>query len=293
MGIVGWLLALRRRVPCIYNVQEIYPDFAVNQGLVRNPFLIGCLKWIERFVYRRSTAIVPIADGFGRIIAQRGAKQEQLLTIPNFVDTALYQPAARDNALAHKLGLTDQFVVLYGGNLGLSQDWESLLFAASQLAGQPILFALAGGGARQDWLEEEIRRQKLTNVRLLGYFPESSMPLLYSAADLVTIPMKTGTTRDTLPSKVFAIMACARPLLISADHDCDFREIVESSGCGRVVQADDPQAYANAVWQAYLDREKLPAEGAAGLRHVQRGFTKEAVGQQYDHLVQRLVNRAA
>jgi colanic acid biosynthesis glycosyl transferase WcaI len=293
MGIIGWLLALWRWVPCIYNVQEVYPDVAVNQGLIRNRILIGCLKLMERFVYRRSTAIVPIADGFGRLVAQRGAERLRIVTIPNFVDTRLYKPHPRDNVLACQHRLVDKFVVMYGGNLGLSQDWESLLYAAEELRAEPIEFVLVGGGARQSWLEEEIERRGLRNVRLLGYHPESAMPLLYSAADLVTIPMKTDTTRDTLPSKVFATMACARPLLVSADEDSDFRRIVLEAQCGRVVAPDDPQSYALAVRQAFQQRTVLPREGEAGLAYVTRGYTKEAVAQQYDDLIRQLVDKAA
>jgi colanic acid biosynthesis glycosyl transferase WcaI len=274
-------------------VQEIYPDFAVNQGLIRNRWFIGLLKFIERFVYRRSTAVVTIADGFGRIIAQRGVRKDRVLTIPNFVDTSVYQPMPRDNPLARQLDLVDKFVVFYGGNLGLSQDWESLLFAAEQLSDLPIIFALAGGGARKPWLETEIGRRGLTNVRLLGYHPESTMPLLYSGADIVTIPMKTGSTRDTLPSKVFAIMACGKSLLISADEDSDFRDIVVQAGCGRVVPPDDPVAYCQAVRRAYLERDRLSAEGEAGRQYVQKGYTTEVVGRQYDDLVRRLVPWAA
>ncbi len=293
MGILGWLLSLRRWCPCVYNVQEIYPDVAVNQGLIRNRLLIRCLQWIERFIYRRSTTIVPISDGFRRIVATRGAEQLRIVTIPNFVDTRLYRPYPRDNALARQHQLLDKFVVLYGGNLGLSQDWESLLYAAEQLRSEPIEFVLVGGGARQSWLEQEVQHRRLTNVRLLGYQPESAMPLWYSAADLVTIPMKTDTTRDTLPSKVFAIMACARPLLISADEDADFGHLVREAQCGRVVPPDEPEAYALAVREAYRQRAVLPEEGEAGLAYVKQGYTKEAVGQQYDDLIRHLVVEAA
>ncbi len=84
IGVVGWLLALRRRVPAVYNVQEIYPDFAVNQGLVKNPAIIGILSWIERLVYNRSAAVVTISEWFSRIIGPRVPCKREIADDPEF-----------------------------------------------------------------------------------------------------------------------------------------------------------------------------------------------------------------
>ncbi|HEV2130698.1 MAG TPA: glycosyltransferase family 4 protein, partial [Longimicrobiaceae bacterium] len=123
IGVAGWVLSVWGRTPVVYNVQEIYPDFAINQGLIRNPAFIRLLQWVERFVYARSDRIVSISEGFQRTIRARGVAEEKLLVIPNFVDTELYRPLPRHNEFSAQHELDDDFVVLYGGNIGLSQDW--------------------------------------------------------------------------------------------------------------------------------------------------------------------------
>jgi len=106
---------------------------------------------------------------FSRIIRTRGVPEARLRMIPNSVDTSLFRPLPRENEFARQHGLVDGFVVLYGGNIGLSQDWESFMRAAEELARLPIQFVVVGGGVRGAWLEQECAARKLANVRLLGY----------------------------------------------------------------------------------------------------------------------------
>jgi colanic acid biosynthesis glycosyl transferase WcaI len=290
IGVVGWLLALRRRAPFVYNVQEIYPDFAINQGLMNNPTLIKAMQWLERFVYGRSKRVVPISEWFSRIIREREVVDEKLTVIPNFVDTELYRPLPRSNAFSEAHGLSKDFVVLYGGNIGLSQDWESMLYAAKTLAHLPIKFVVVGDGAKGKWLENEIKAQGLEkNVLMLGYQSRETMPLINAASDIGTIPMKTDTTTDTFPSKIYTILACARSVIVSADADSELNWLITQARCGRVVVPDDPQAYADAVLKAYEDRETLPAEGQRGRLFIEREYSKEVVAQKYDRLIQELV----
>jgi colanic acid biosynthesis glycosyl transferase WcaI len=288
IGVIGWLLALRRGAPFVYNVQEIYPDFAINQGLMSNPTLIKAMRWLERFVYGRSRRVVPISEWFSRIIRQREVADEKLTVIPNFVDTELYRPLPRENTFAAQHDLTNDFVVLYGGNIGLSQDWESMLYAARTLSHLPIKFVLAGDGVKSKWLENEIQAQGLQNVSMLGYQSRETMPLINAASDIGTIPMKTDTTTDTFPSKIYTILACARSVIVSADTDSELNWLITQARCGRVVPPDDPQAYAAAVLKAYEDRETLPAEGQRGRQFIEREYSKEIVAQKYDRLIQEL-----
>ncbi len=291
IGVIGWMLAMRRRSPVVYNVQEIYPDFAINQGLISNPAFIQVLRWVEKLVYARSERVVSISEWFSRTIRERGVPDEKLVVIPNFVDTELYRPLPRHNAFSRRHGLDDDFVVLYGGNVGLSQDWDSLLFAAASHADLPIRYVVVGDGARREWLATEVKRRGLKNVKLLGYQPRELMPEINASSDLCTIPMKTETTRDTFPSKIYTIFASARPAVVSADPDSELEWIIQQSGCGRVVSPDNPQAYADAVLRAFQERDVLPVEGERGRRFVEEEYSKEAVGRKYDQLIRELVAR--
>jgi colanic acid biosynthesis glycosyl transferase WcaI len=290
IGLVGWLLGKRRRVPFVYNIQEIYPDFAINQGLITNPMFTGALRLLERFVYAHSAMLVPISESFARTIRQRNVPDKKLFVIPNFADTELYRPLPRHNPFAEKNNLVHDFVVLYAGNIGLSQDWETFLFAAGTLSRQSIRFVIIGDGVRGKWLEKEIAIRDLQNVSFLGYQSGELMPLVYASSDICTIPMKRATTTDTFPSKTYTILACGKSVIVQADTDSELSRLVEQAQCGRVVAPEDPQAYADAILEAFQVRDDLPSEGARGRAFVQREYSKEAIGQKYDGLIGRLVS---
>ena len=289
IGVVAWLQGVRRGVPSVYNVQEIYPDFMINQGMLRSPRAIRAWHALERFVYERSAAVVPISDWFAQTIRQRGVTDDKLVVIPNFVDTELYRPLPRVNDFAREHGLVDRFTVLYGGTIGLSQDWESFLHAAEVLRDRPIDFVVVGGGARDAWLTAEVARRGLPNVKLLGYQPRERMPEINASSDLGTIPMKATTTSDTFPSKIYTILACARPVVVSADSDSELAWLIRTADCGTVVEPDNPHAYAAAVLDSFENRDRLAAAGARGRDYVVERYSKEAVGHAYDALIQRLV----
>jgi colanic acid biosynthesis glycosyl transferase WcaI len=285
VGVIAWLLGLTRFAPSIYNVQEIYPDYAVNQGVMTNRRLIRLMTWLERFVYRVSKKVVVISPWFAKIIAPRGIAEGKLEVIPNFVDTELYRPLPRDNAFSRAHDLNRDFVVLYGGNMGLSQDLESVVHAAKELAHLPIRFVLVGDGVRTKWLVNEIAANQLRNVSYLGYQPRETMPEINASCDLAMIPMKAESTRDTFPSKIYTILACGKSVLVSADENSELEWLIREWHCGRVVPPDDGPAFAAAVLKAYEERDSLGAEGETGRRHVLDKYSKEAVGAEYDRVI--------
>ncbi len=288
MGLVSWLLGLRMGSPSIYNVQELYPDFAINQGLIRNAAFISLLRRMERFVYARNTIIVTRSEWVSQIIRQRGVSNGKLTVIPNFVDTELYHPLPRINEFSTQHGLNSDFIILYGGNVGLSQDWDSLLYAAEELSQLPLKFVIVGGGARSTWLEEEVAKRRLKNVMLLGYKPRHEMAMINASADVCTIPMKTDTTVDTFPSKIYTIMACAKPVIVQADANSELAWLVNEVGFGRVTAPDDSKAYTEAVRQAFGQRDVLYEEGLRGRVFVENTYSKEVVGKKYHELIRRL-----
>jgi colanic acid biosynthesis glycosyl transferase WcaI len=250
--------------------------------------MIGIMRWLEQLVYSRSAMIVPIADQFRDVIRGRGVPDQKLLTIPDFVDTDLYRPLPRDNPFAKKHGLLEDFIVLYGGNVGIVQDWESVLFAAETLSSLPIRFVIVGDGARWEWLSDEITKRGLKNVKLLGYQSKELMPQINASCDIATIPMTRTGAQDGFPSKIYSNLASARPVIVSADQNAEMAALVRRVGCGRVVPPEERQAYADAVLSAFRERELLPAEGKRGRKFVEKDYSKEAIAQKYDALIRQL-----
>lgn len=290
IGVMSWLLGARWHAPSVYKVAEVYPDIVIRHGMVRHPSLIAVMRRLEKFVYAHNTMIVPIAEQFRRVIAGRGVPDDKLRVIRDCVDVGMYRPLPRDNSFAREHKLLDSFVVLYGGNIGLVQDWNSVLYAADNLSEFLIKFVIVGDGARCQWLTEQVAARHLRNVRLIGYQPKEMMPLINASCDLAIIPMTRAGALDGLPSKIYTIMASGKSVLATADQDSDMAWLIQQARCGRVVSPDNPPAFAEAIKKAFLERTSLPAEGARGREFVE-AFTKERVARQYDELIRSLAKR--
>jgi len=288
MGVVSWLLGARWGAPSVYKVAEVYPDVAIRQGVIRGSILIGLAKAVERSVYARSAMIVPIAEQFRALISERGVPDNKLRTIPDCVDLELYRPMPRRNAFAAEHGLLDDFVVLYGGNVGFVQDWESVLVAASHVTDLPVQFVIVGDGGRREWLEREVSSRGFANVRLLGYQPKERMPEINAACDLAMVPLTVAGSKDGFPSKVYSNLACARPVLVSATPGSEMAALVAKGPCGRTTPPEDGLAFGAAVRTAFADRAKLEEEGRRGRELMEREYSKEAVARRYDTLIREL-----
>ncbi|HUS88220.1 MAG TPA: glycosyltransferase family 4 protein [Desulfosporosinus sp.] len=291
MGVISYLLGVRWKVPSVYKVAELYPDLAIHQGMIRSSWMISALRWLERFVYSHNTMIVPIAGQFRKTIQERGVPDHKLSMIPDFVDTELYRPLPRINQFAEKHGLLHDFVVLYAGNIGLVQDWDSVLYAAEKLKDFPIQFVIVGDGLRREWLFEEIKDRNLQNIKLLGYQPKSLMPQINASCDIGMIPMKRAGAQDGFPSKIYTNLASAKPVIVSAAPDSDMANFLTYAKCGRVITPENPQAFTEAILEAFRNRDVLSTEGERGRRFVKGKFSKQAITRRYDALIRELTNQ--
>lgn len=293
IGLEAWFLSLVKRAPFIYNVQEIYPDVAVSLGVLKNPRVIAWMERLERFTYARASVVSVISEKFRLRLLQKGVPPAKLRVIPNFVDTTFASPGERRNPFSAAHHLDGRFVVLYAGNIGLTQGFETILAAARQLQDIPDLtFLIVGDGTRRAWLEAELARDPAHNVRLLPYQPRSAVPNLYATGDLCLVPLKKGTAQETFPSKIYTIMASGRPVLVSADPGSELEAIVEQSGCGWAVPPDDADRMAGAIREAYANRQEAATRGANGRAYVVAHYSRQAVVQQYDALIREVAGHA-
>jgi colanic acid biosynthesis glycosyl transferase WcaI len=290
IGLSAWLLGLLGRAPFIYNVQEIYPDIAVSLGVLQNKRLIGLMEKIERFIYARSQRVVVISECFKRRLLEKGVPEPKLAVIPNFVDTDFIAPLPGPNAFAAEHGLSQTFNVLYAGNIGLTQDFETILEAARLLQALPGLrFVIVGDGARRAWLEQQLASGQHANVLLLPYQPRSRVPEIYSSSTAGLVPLIKGAAQDTFPSKVYNIMSAARPVIASADPDSELAWLVQQAGCGVTTQPSHPAGLAAALEQAYRSRATLQQMGENGRRYVLAHHSRRAVAERYDELIRQVV----
>lgn len=289
IGLSAWFLGLVRRAPYIYNVQDIYPDVAVHIGALTNRHAIAIFAWMERFVYRHAQAITVISEGFRRNLLDKGVPESKLVLIANPVDTEFVSPRTKDNAFARREGLVDRFVVLFAGNVGLSQGLESVLEAARQLSGhERILFLIVGNGAAKPELERLAASAGLRNVRFLDFQPREILPEIYGAADVCLVPLRRGIAFASVPSKALTCMAAARAIVASVDPQSDIWYIIQQAACGVCIPPEDPQALAQSILELYQDDTRRAYMGENGRRYVLAHSTPQIMVQHYDDLLRRL-----
>lgn len=294
IGLISIVLAKLKGAKVAYNVQEIYPDFLINQGSLKSGFLIRILQSLERFVYQYSDAVITIDQLFYNTIKNRVKDRSKLHVIPNFVDTSLYKRTDSGTILDNALfPSTDSLKVMYAGNIGYAQDWEPLLFAAEALKEKPIEFFVIGEGVLKESIRGAIQQKSLHNIHLLPYQPRSFMPAIVSYADLHFIFMSPKMDEQGFPSKVYTIMACGKPLVVISGKDTPLYHFLKETGCAFLVESDNSIHTYQVLTQTFekhlYDKYLLEEMGERGSAIIQQTYSKEVVVQQYISLVQNIL----
>ena len=207
--------------------------------------------------------------------------------IPNFVDTQWITPQPRENTYRRELGIDGKTVVMYAGNIGMSQSLELMLAAATALAHDPeVEFVINGGGAARPGLEVAARGPAQRAFRRLQ--PRARLPEVLAAADIHVVPLKRGLGRSSVPSKTYSILAAGRPVLASVDPGTEVERIVEQSGAGVSVPPDDPEAFTKALTRLVAAPDEVARMGAAGRRFVEGWASPEAIAIRYEDLFTEL-----
>ncbi len=297
-GLTAWLLARLKGAKFLFEVRDLWPLFAVAVGVLKNPALIRLAEWLERFLYRRADRVMVNSPGFVAHVTSslsggpategsvegpqskgRGAtsspKGKRVELIPNGADPSMFDPADDGAEFRRAHALEGQFVVLYAGAHGMSNDLDVLLDAAKLLADDDkIRFALLGDGKEKPALQARAAQMGLTNVTFLPSVPKSEMPAALAAADAcIAILKPLEEYKTTYPNKVFDYMAAGRPLVLAIDGV--IREAVEAAGCGLFVQPGNPVAMAEAIRKLARDPKQSRLMGLKGRKYLEENFSRE------------------
>jgi colanic acid biosynthesis glycosyl transferase WcaI len=290
LGIAGWVAGRTRRAPFVFNVQDVFPDVAVDLGVIRNERVIAAAAAVERWCYDRADAVTVLSEDLRENVAAKTKAPEKVRVIPNFVDTQTIVPSAHENAYRAELGLTGKTVVMYAGNVGMSQSLDLVITAAGALAHEEdLVFVVNGSGAARPELERSARG--LRNVVFVDPQPPGRLPEVLAAADVHVVPLKTGLARSSVPSKTYSILAAGRPLVASVDTGSEVARVVERSGAGLAVPPEDAESFTKAVRRLAEDPSERRAMGAAGRRWIETWASPARVAEAYEELFEHLAPR--
>ena len=293
LGLAAWLTSRLRRAPFVFNVQDVFPDVAVEVGAISNQGVIRLLEGLERFVYRRADAVTVLSEDLRSNVESKIVRAETtdraaetVRVIPNFVDTEQIRPQARENSYRSEFGLGTRTVVMYAGNLGFSQPLELMVEAARELAHRDdVVFVINGDGSRRQELES--LASGLDNVVFADFQPVERLAEVLAAGDVHVIALRRGLARASVPSKLYSILAAGRAVLASLDSGTEVATVVSSQRAGIAVAPQDQAAFTAAVLEL-VDDSDLAAMGSAGRQFVLQWASAQGVAAAYADLFEEL-----
>ncbi|RLE40053.1 glycosyltransferase WbuB [Candidatus Woesearchaeota archaeon] len=292
VGIPAWLIGLLRRVPFVYEVQDMWPETLTVTGMMPSRRVARWVSRLARFVYRRAAAITVISPGFKRNLVDKGVPPEKIHVIPNWADEDVYHPVLRDETLAAEHGLAGRFNVVYGGNMGAAQGLQNVIDAATLLRDSPdVQFVLIGDGVDQDVLRQMVQERELDNVCFLGRQPMKDMPRFFALADALLVHLKRDPLFEiTIPGKTIAYLACGRPILgvVSGDP----ADVIRQAGAGVICPQENPATLARTVRELYaMPVEQREAMGQAGRRAFLANYTRQVLVDRYAELLEKIAKQ--
>jgi colanic acid biosynthesis glycosyl transferase WcaI len=283
LGVTGWLVSRLRRAPMVFNIQDVFPDAAIETGAISNRWIIAVASWLERVSYRAADAVTVLSDDLRDNVVSKmsPARRHRVHVIPNFVDTDAIVPMDRLTDYRRELGLGDGPVVLYAGNVGFSQSLDLVVAAAEALP--DVTFLINGDGAAKAALQASAAGRP--NVRFAGYIAPARLAELLATGDIHVVPLRAGLGRVSVPSKTYSIMAAGRPVVAAIDEDTAVPKILAVSGGGLAVAPDDVSAFVGGLRRLLDDPTLRDRMGERGRAWVVSEASPRAVGAAYDDLL--------
>lgn len=287
-GLIGSWVGRIRKIPFVYNLQDIFPDSLSGTGLAKKGGILWKIgRWIENQTYKGADKIIVISQDFKKNIMAKGVPEEKIVLVYNWVDEQAVVDVPREkNVLFDRYGLDrSKFYITYNGNIGLTQNMDMLMEVAKALeVNEDIHFVLVGNGAYKEHLEQIIKERNIGNVTLLPFQPYEEISHVFSLGDVSLVISKPGVGANSVPSKTWSIMSASRPVLANFDEN-ELKDIIESNHCGVFSKAGDKVAFTNAILKLYHDRELCKEFGMNGRKFVMENLTKEIGTRKYVEVI--------
>ncbi len=288
LGATALFLAFAKSAKLIMNISDLWPESAVQLGMLKPGPTLFVLEWFEKLLYKKSALVMCQTEGIVEGVKKRLAKARTFL-LPNGVDLETFKRHPRDANFAKQHGLPEgAFIVGYAGNHGRSQALSQILDAAKIIQNSAtalLLFALFGDGPEKEELMKKTKEMGLKNVRFFDSVPREMMPDLLSNFDLALVPLKNIDIFDgARPSKIFELMGVQLPFIFCGKGEG--AEIAEKSGGATVVPPEAPEKLADAIIEfAKLPQDKRTEMGKKARKFAEMNFDRAKIAEDFMNII--------
>ncbi len=284
LGAIGALVCLFRRHHYVTLLHDAHPQVGVWVGTFRHGSLIERVwTWINQRKYNRSRETIVLCKAAKKLVHETyGVAEDHIHVIPNWADgESLFPMPKTESSIARQHGFVDDFVLLYSGNMGLYYEFETVLAAAELLRDAPFKLVLTGGGGKKKWIEEEIKRRKLTNSITLPYQPFDKLNESLNACDSSLVTIADGIEGISFPSKLYTSLAVGKPIVGLSEPWSELREIIERNECGVWAELGDARGLADRIRELIADPARAERMGARARQVFERGYTRQICAAKY------------
>ena len=287
VGISALILSFFKRVSYIFEVRDLWPESAIDTGVLTNPTIIKMAYWFEKVIYRRAKLINVLTPAFReKLLQDKGVPSEKLIFIPNAADFSLSDELLNTfdrKAFRQKLGIDDKVVIIYVGAHGVANHLIQVVETAELLQqdAPQVLFLLIGDGMQKPMLKEETQKRGLSNVMFIDSVSKTEVFKYILASDFgSSILKKVDTFKTVYSNKTFDYMACKKPIFMLIDGVS--RELVEEAKCGVYVEPENIQDFKDKIlYFLSLTSDELKQMGEAGYNYAKKYFDREALANTY------------
>jgi glycosyltransferase involved in cell wall biosynthesis len=284
VAITAYILAKVKGIPFVFEVRDLWPESAIDTGVLQNKWIIKFAYWFEGFIYRKATLINVLTPAFrDKLINNKGVPSEKIIFIPNAADFSLSEKLLEEFDVAsfrkeHKL--EDKFVIIYVGAHGVANHLIQVVETAERLIDTNVLFLLIGDGMQKSYLIEETLKRNLSNIRFVDSVSKADVFKFILASDLgSSILKKVDTFKTVYSNKTFDYMSCKKPILMAIDGVS--RSLVEDAGCGVYVEPENINDWEEKVRYYLKNKALLEKQGKSGYQYAKHYFDRDFLAKKY------------
>jgi glycosyltransferase involved in cell wall biosynthesis len=284
VGISGYLISRFRKAPMIIEIRDLWPESAIDTGVLRNKWVINMAYAVEKFIYKKAQLINVLTPAFYHALRDnKNVDEDKLIMIPNAADFSLSEDILANfdrYEFRKKHSLEGHFVITYVGAHGVANHLQQLLAAAKALEDTNVLFLLIGQGMEKAKLVTLAKKMGLKNVKFIDAVPKKEVFKYIIASEMGTSVLKKVDTFKTVYSnKTFDYFSCKKPVLMAIDGVS--RELVEAAKAGTYVEPENTAEYDRIIREYLKDSGRLIQEGQSGYEYAKQHFDRQVLALKY------------
>lgn len=294
VGASGYLISLFRKIPFVFEVRDLWPESAIDTGVLTNKWMIKVAYWFEKFIYKKAKLINVLTPAFYKKLKEiKNVPEEKLIMIPNASDFTLSEELLEHfdrETFRKKMGLEGKFVITYVGAHGVANHLQQIIEAGKMLKDTNVLFLLIGEGMEKEKLKGMASEMDVRNVKFIDAVPKKEVFKYILASEMgASVLKKADTFKTVYSNKTFDYMSCKTPVLMAIDGVS--RELVEMANCGVYIEPENIEEYDKHIRTYINDAERLNREGNNGYEYARKNFDRGVLAKKYLEEIERRVEK--